>query len=206
MESKYRVVLLDKDGFDIGGDYPADNLKEAKDRMAYLLSEQYARQGAESTHKAMGTHKAEVRNSQGECVLDAFYEAPPRFEVRQAESTGVVVIDNDTDQEVLTFREDDVYPYGPDTAQANAEFSAAMLNYEAGPIPKPGRRCTPGPWQLAAEGEGGFSLAASSPEGAETLAYLSVQALGAQVIAGMNEHCRLRAQEKLRRSSPGLGM
>lgn len=71
-ESKYRVLLLDTDGYEIG-ERPADNLKEAKAEMTYMLSAQYA-QVAETTHEAMGTHKAEVRNAKGECILDDFYE------------------------------------------------------------------------------------------------------------------------------------
>ena len=71
-ENKYRVLLLDEDGYEIG-ERPADNLKQAKTEMAYMLSDKYAQAG-ETTHKAMGTHKAEVRNAKGECILDDFYE------------------------------------------------------------------------------------------------------------------------------------
>lgn len=69
-ESKYRVVLLDTDGYEIS-ERPADNLKEAKATMAYMLSDQYA-EVAETTHETMGTHKVEVRNAKGECILDDF--------------------------------------------------------------------------------------------------------------------------------------
>lgn len=71
-EAKYRVVLLDKDEYEIR-ERPADNLKEAKTTMAYMLSAQYA-EVAETTHETMGTYKAEVRNAKGECVLDDFLE------------------------------------------------------------------------------------------------------------------------------------
>jgi hypothetical protein len=71
-ESKYRVLLLDAEGYEIG-ERPADNLKDAKAEMAYMLSAQYA-QVAETTHETMGTYKAEVRNAKGECILDDFYE------------------------------------------------------------------------------------------------------------------------------------
>lgn len=70
MESKFRVVLLDAKGFNLG-ERPADNLKQARDAMRYLLSGQFA-VVAETSHTAMGTHKAEVRNAKDECVLDAF--------------------------------------------------------------------------------------------------------------------------------------
>lgn len=69
-EAKYRVLLLDAEGYEIS-DRLADNLKEAKKTMAYMLSEQYA-SVAETTHQTMGTHKAEVRNAGGECILDEF--------------------------------------------------------------------------------------------------------------------------------------
>ena len=71
-ESKYRVVLLDADGYEIS-ERPADNLNEAVVTLAYMLSEQYANV-AETTHKAMGTHKVEVRNAKGDCILDDFLE------------------------------------------------------------------------------------------------------------------------------------
>lgn len=51
-ESKFQVVLLDNDGYDLG-ERPAENLKEAKEQMRYLLSESYAR-AAETTHEDMG--------------------------------------------------------------------------------------------------------------------------------------------------------
>jgi hypothetical protein len=70
-ESKYRVVLLDKDEYEIG-ERPAENLKEAKEQMRHMLSDDYAN-AAETTHGDMGTYKAEVRNAKGECVLDSFY-------------------------------------------------------------------------------------------------------------------------------------
>lgn len=70
-ESKYRVVLLDAEDYEIS-DRPAENLKEAKTTMAYMLSAKYA-EVAETTHETMGTYKAEVRNAKGECILDDFY-------------------------------------------------------------------------------------------------------------------------------------
>lgn len=72
-ESKYRVILLDKSGYDIG-ERAAENLKEAKHEMAYMLSDQYATV-AESTHEIMGTYKVEVRNAKGECVLDDMFSS-----------------------------------------------------------------------------------------------------------------------------------
>lgn len=82
-EAKYRVVLLDKDGYDIG-QRTAENLKEAKQEMAYMLSDAYARI-AETTHEATRTHKVEVRNAKGECVLDDFYRpAAPTIQSRNA--------------------------------------------------------------------------------------------------------------------------
>jgi len=70
-ETKYRVVVLDVEGYEIS-DRPATNLKEAKAEMAYVLSDEYA-QAAETTHEIMGTHKAEVRNAKEECLLDAYF-------------------------------------------------------------------------------------------------------------------------------------
>ncbi len=70
-ESKYSVVLLDKDGYELSS-RPADNLKEAKGHVRYLLSDDYANM-AESSHDDMGTEKAEVRNAAGECVYDRFH-------------------------------------------------------------------------------------------------------------------------------------
>lgn len=69
-ESKFRVVLLDIGGY-VLAERPAENLKEARTQMKHLLSEEYAR-GAETSHEKMRTEKAEVRNADGECVLDAF--------------------------------------------------------------------------------------------------------------------------------------
>jgi len=71
LEAKYRVVLLDADGYEIG-ERSADNLKAAKAEMSYMLSDQYANV-AETTHETLGTHKVEARNSKGECILDHFY-------------------------------------------------------------------------------------------------------------------------------------
>lgn len=70
MDTKYRCFLLDSSGYEIS-ERPADNLKEAKATMGYMLSDEYARV-AETTHETMGTHKAEVRNAKGECILDKF--------------------------------------------------------------------------------------------------------------------------------------
>lgn len=70
-ESKYNVVLLDKQGYELSS-RPADNLKEAKGHVAYFLSDDYANMG-ESSHADMGTAKAEVRNAAGECVYDRFH-------------------------------------------------------------------------------------------------------------------------------------
>lgn len=71
-ENKYRVTLLDTDGYEIS-ESQADSLKEAKATMAYMLTDEYAR-GAETTHETMGTQKAEVRNTKGECILDGFLD------------------------------------------------------------------------------------------------------------------------------------
>jgi hypothetical protein len=70
-ESKYLVVLLDDDGYELS-ERPAQNLKEAKQEMGYMLSDAYA-QAAETTHEKMGTHKVEVRNAKGECIFDKHY-------------------------------------------------------------------------------------------------------------------------------------
>lgn len=70
MDTKYRCFLLDSSGYEIS-ERPADNLKEAKATMSYMLSDEYARV-AETTPETMGTHKAEVRNAKGECILDKF--------------------------------------------------------------------------------------------------------------------------------------
>lgn len=66
--ARYRVVLLDNQGFEVG-EKEADTLKEAKGKARYMLSDEYAR-NTESTHDR--THKVEVRNADGECVFDAF--------------------------------------------------------------------------------------------------------------------------------------
>ncbi len=75
-ESKYRAVLLDRDGCDIS-ERPAENLKQAGELMRYMLSDQYA-EAAKTTHEKMGTHKVEVRNASEECVLDDFYASKRR--------------------------------------------------------------------------------------------------------------------------------
>lgn len=69
-ENKYSIVLLDEDNYEISA-YHANSLKDAKKIMEYMLSEKYAK-SAETNHKAMGTHKAEVRNVNNECILDKF--------------------------------------------------------------------------------------------------------------------------------------
>lgn len=71
-DSKYRVVLLDDDACELG-ERPADNLREARSEMSYMLSDGYAK-AAETTHENMGTHKAEVLDARGECVIDQFLE------------------------------------------------------------------------------------------------------------------------------------
>lgn len=68
--SKYTVQLLHKTGYVIA-DKPADTLAEAKQSARYMTSEEYARQ-AETTRKAEGSEKVEVRNQAGECVFDVF--------------------------------------------------------------------------------------------------------------------------------------
>jgi hypothetical protein len=69
-DSKYQIVLLDAEGFTLS-DRPADNHKQAKNSMRYMLSDEFARM-AETTHAIMGTYKVETRNSKGQCVLDQF--------------------------------------------------------------------------------------------------------------------------------------
>lgn len=66
----YTVILLDTDGYHTA-ERPAGNLKEAKQIAAYFLSPEFAR-SSESTHEAMRSHKAEVRNSMDECIYDRF--------------------------------------------------------------------------------------------------------------------------------------
>lgn len=75
MSAKYQIFLLDQDDCTIGAEREADNLTQARQKMGYLLSDNFAR-GAETTHLALRTEKVEVRNAAGDCVLDAFYEAP----------------------------------------------------------------------------------------------------------------------------------
>lgn len=65
----YTIVLLDHDGFDVGSS-EAENLKEAKKRARYLISDDYAR-NTESTHDQ--TQKVEVRDEAGDCVWDLFH-------------------------------------------------------------------------------------------------------------------------------------
>lgn len=65
---KYQVVLLDHEGNELGA-RPAANLVVAKQEMAYLFSDAFAR-AVGSTHQALGTTKVEVRDAEGECVLD----------------------------------------------------------------------------------------------------------------------------------------
>ena len=73
-ESKYFVVLLDREGYELGS-REAMNLKDAKQEAAVLLDERWAT-SAETTHESLGTYKVEVRlDSTGECVWDKFYEA-----------------------------------------------------------------------------------------------------------------------------------
>ena len=71
-ESKCLIVLLDKNRYDIGARF-AENLKEAKQVMAYMLSDAYAKV-TEITHEKTGTYKVEVRYRKGECVLDDLYD------------------------------------------------------------------------------------------------------------------------------------
>lgn len=70
---KYKIVLIDLDGYLLGAEREAATLPQAKDWMAYLLSDAYAEKVVESTHSAMNTFKAEIRTKAGECVADAFY-------------------------------------------------------------------------------------------------------------------------------------
>lgn len=65
---RYQVVLLDRDGSELGA-RPAANLIAAKQEMTYLLSKAFARDVG-STHQALGTAKVEVRDAEGECLLD----------------------------------------------------------------------------------------------------------------------------------------
>jgi hypothetical protein len=69
-ESKYNVVLLDGDGYELSS-RPADTLKAAKADAKYLLSDDYARV-VETSHADMQTEKVEVRGSAGEVVWDKF--------------------------------------------------------------------------------------------------------------------------------------
>ena len=59
-ESKYRIVLLDKNGYDIGERF-AENLKEAKQVMAYMFSDAYAKV-TEITHEKTGTYGGPTRS------------------------------------------------------------------------------------------------------------------------------------------------
>lgn len=70
-ESKYYVVLLDFNDYELCPAFAADNLRDAKSRLNYLLSDEYAISG-ESTHQNMGTRKAEIRNRSDECIFDRF--------------------------------------------------------------------------------------------------------------------------------------
>lgn len=64
----YTVVLLDNDGFEITSSLE-DGLSNAKKIADYLLSIRYEK-AVETTHEAMMTAKAEVRNASGVCVWD----------------------------------------------------------------------------------------------------------------------------------------
>lgn len=70
----YGVILKDHRGSHISDWYEADNLKDAKERANYLLSDEWAID-AETTHEALGTNKVEILNKNGECVWDKFYTA-----------------------------------------------------------------------------------------------------------------------------------
>jgi len=65
---KYRIVLLDEDGY-VLGESEAETLSKGRERARYMLSDEYAR-ATESTHEH--THKVEVRNQAGQCVWDSF--------------------------------------------------------------------------------------------------------------------------------------
>lgn len=65
---KYQVALLDLDGRELGA-RPAASLVAAKQEMAYLLSEAFAAEVG-STQRALGSAKVEVRDAQGQCILD----------------------------------------------------------------------------------------------------------------------------------------
>lgn len=66
----FQVVLLDKDGHVIVRD-ERDTMKEAKAAAKHLLSDDFANI-CETTHAEIGTKKAEILNSDGECVADYF--------------------------------------------------------------------------------------------------------------------------------------
>ena len=70
-ESKYRVMLMDVDGYVIG-ERSADTIREAKQTAKYMLSDAHATV-AETTHERMGTHKVEVQTRGGVCEYDEFY-------------------------------------------------------------------------------------------------------------------------------------
>lgn len=70
MTSEHRVVLKDRDGYDICEDLEY-RLADAKKRAKYLLSDDHAR-AIGSTHKDLGTYKVEVQAPNGECIWDSF--------------------------------------------------------------------------------------------------------------------------------------
>lgn len=68
-EKKYRIVLLDVNGFEISERF-ADTIKAADLEMRYMASESWAEMG-ETTHNYLGSFKVEIQ-CKNECVADLF--------------------------------------------------------------------------------------------------------------------------------------
>lgn len=72
--SWHNIILKDKDGCTLV-ENEAPNLKEAKEKAKYYLSDEWATR-TESTHAILGTEKVEVtKQSNGEVVWDKYYDA-----------------------------------------------------------------------------------------------------------------------------------
>lgn len=65
---KYRIVLKDSDGFEIG-DREAETLKEAKAQAKHMLSDGYANL-CEVTHSPGDRERVEVLNLKDEIIFD----------------------------------------------------------------------------------------------------------------------------------------
>lgn len=69
----YTIKLKDKDGYVIE-QRTEEGRKAADETARYLISDEFARRGAESTHEALGTDRVEVSNSADEIVFDIQFD------------------------------------------------------------------------------------------------------------------------------------